>query len=65
MQIDLQHNTPISFRPRRLSYEEKNVVKDVIEELLARDVIQPSKSPYAFPIVLVKKKNGETRMCID
>lgn len=65
MQIDLQHKTPISFRPRRLSYEEKKIVKDIVDDLLLRDIIQPSKSPYAFPIVLVKKKSGETRMCID
>lgn len=51
--------------PRRLSFAEKREVSRIVDELLERGVIRPSSSPYASPIVLTKKKSGETRMCID
>ena len=37
----------------------------LIQELLDKKLITPSKSPWASPIVMVKKKNGSYRMCID
>lgn len=51
--------------PRRLSFHEKSKVQEIIDDLLVRGVIRPSKSRYAFPIVLVKKKKKDIRMCID
>lgn len=65
MQIRLTSDIPFHCAPRRLSVHEKSVVQQMIDELLKDGVIQPSDSPYASPIVLVKKKSGETRMCID
>ena len=37
----------------------------MVSEMLERDLIQPSKSPWASPIVVVAKKDGSTRFCVD
>ncbi|XP_015433583.1 PREDICTED: uncharacterized protein LOC107189537 [Dufourea novaeangliae] len=62
--VDEEHH-PFHFSPRRLSHVEKIEVRKKIDELLQRKIIRPSESEYASPIVLTKKKNGETRMCVD
>jgi len=56
---------PIKQRPRRvpLAYAEEE--KRAIEDLLKKGVIEESTSPWASPIVLVKKKNGQIRPCVD
>ena len=36
-----------------------------LDELLAKGWIRPSSSPYGHPILFVRKKTGELRMCID
>jgi len=65
MKIILKHEQPISFRPRRLSYSEQNKLRAILDELLSEGVIRPSNSAYSSPIVLVKKKSGDYRLCID
>ena len=40
-------------------------VKQHLPELLDKELITPSQSSHAFPIVLVKKKNGALCMCVD
>lgn len=65
LQIRLTSDVPISFRPRRLSYSDKLIVNETIDELLKKGIIRPSNSPYAFPIVLPPKKDGTKRMCVD
>lgn len=65
MKIRLTSDAPLYCNPRRLSYLEKEEVSKVIDDLLIKQIIRPSNSPFASPIVLVKKKGGELRMCID
>jgi len=50
---------------RRLSQSEKKEVDSQLKIWLADDIIRFSNSDYASPIVLVKKKNGEIKICID
>lgn len=65
MKIKLTSDRPVYSNPRRLSYGEKVEVQKTVDELLRQGIIQQSDSPYASPIVLVRKKSGELRMCVD
>lgn len=65
MNIKLKDSTPVAYRPRRLAYEERIQLKKNITKLLQDGVIRESHSDYASPVVLVKKKNGDVRMCVD
>lgn len=65
MDIHLTSDVPFHYAPRRLSYLEKLDVQRKICEMIGEGIITPSDSPYASAIVLVKKKDGSTRMCVD
>lgn len=40
-------------------------MEDLIEHMLQSKLIQPNISPYSSPVILVKKKDGTWRMCVD
>ena len=63
--FELTDYKPINKAPYRTSTKEKEIIKKQIEEMLRQNVIRPSKSDYASPVVLVKKKNGDMRFCVD
>jgi len=44
---------------------EKTELKEITDDLLKRGIIKPSISPYCSRVVLVSKRNGKKRMCID
>jgi hypothetical protein len=64
--IDLLPGTaPIAKRPYRMAPVEHEEVKKTVDKLLAKGYIHRSFSPWAFPVLLVEKKDGAKRMCID
>ncbi|KAG1463919.1 hypothetical protein G6F56_005189 [Rhizopus delemar] len=64
--IIINENTiPISHRPYRISPLEAEHLQKELEKYSKLGVITPSNSPWAAPVILVKKKNGEYRMVID
>lgn len=65
MKIIVRDEEPVYQRPRRLSASEKEIVNKQIDAWLKAGIIRPSLSEYASPIVLVKKKNGTTRLCVN
>lgn len=65
MNIELSSNRAIVYRPYRLSHHERERVRVMIDEMLQAGIIRESKSEYSSPIILVKKKGGDYRMCVD
>ncbi|UYV63748.1 hypothetical protein LAZ67_2005487, partial [Cordylochernes scorpioides] len=49
----------------RVSKREREIMQKEVDAMLERKVIQPSESPWSAPVVLVKKKDGTWRFCVD
>ena len=64
-EIHLMDDVPIAQPYRRIPPAVLGEVKAHISDLLSRGIITPSSSPYASPIVVVRKKSGELRLCVD
>jgi hypothetical protein len=56
---------PIRQPPRRLPLGKREVVKQEVEKMLKKGVIEPSNSAWSSPVVLVTKKDQSIRFCID
>ena len=56
---------PISIAPYRMSPIELAELKKQLEELLDKQFVRPSVSPWGAPMLLVKKKYGTMRLCVD
>ncbi|XP_060070207.1 uncharacterized protein LOC132550192 [Ylistrum balloti] len=56
---------PVKVRPYPIPFSTKETIKEEIDKMLEIGVIEPSSSPYAAPVVIVKKKDGTNRFCID
>lgn len=63
--ITEENARPLRQSPYRVSTREREAMKRQVDEMLRDDIIQPSKSPWASPVVLVKKKDGTLRFCVD
>ena len=51
--------------PRRLPYSKRTAANQAITDMENQGIIDPSTSPWASPIVLVEKKDGSLRFCVD
>lgn len=65
MHIELNSTRPVVYRPYRLSHTEREQVRDMVGEMMEAGIIRESTSEYASPIILVRKKDGKHRLCVD
>ncbi|XP_060666636.1 phosphatidylinositol 4-phosphate 5-kinase-like [Drosophila nasuta] len=65
MKIVVNDETPIYSRPRRFPFTERCIIDDQVEQWLQSGIVEHSDSQYCSPVVLVKKRDGTPRLCID
>lgn len=64
-EIDTGEAKPIKLPPRRVPLHLQQEVADGLKQMLDSGIIRPSCSPWAAPVVLVRKKGGGLRFCVD
>ena len=64
-QIPTGDAKPVRLPPRRAPLHMRETVDQQIQEMLDQGVVEPCSSPWAAPLVIVKKKDGSNRICVD
>lgn len=65
MKIIMKDEEPIYSRPRRLPFNEREIVENQVKEWISNEIIEPCSSEWASAVVIVRKKDGSPRVCID
>ena len=65
MHINTGNHPPIKKRPYPTPLAQKRKVEEAIDQMMEARVVERSRSPWGFPIVLVEKKDGSSRFCVD
>ena len=64
--IDVMPGTGvISIAPYRMAPADLTELGKQLEDLTSKGFIRPSVSPWGAPVLLVKKKDGKSRLCVD
>jgi len=63
--INTGNSIPIRQRSRRMPIGKQEIEKGEVKRMLNQGIIEPSKSSWASNIVLVIKKDGRPRFCVD
>ena len=63
--IKLTSDQPVRSRPYPVPYSLRESLKKDITDMMKMGVIRESSSPYASPVVIVKKKDNTNRICVD
>src|SRR6266511_3281438 len=63
--IDTGEHEPIAGKPYKTNDEKKKIIREEIEKMEKSGIIRRSYSPWASPVVIIDKKDGSKRFCID
>lgn len=61
----IEGSKPVNANPYRCPYLQKTEIERLVREMLEHGIIQHSSSPYASPVLLVRKKDNTWRFCVD
>lgn len=64
-QINTGNAPPIRRKPYRVSSAERKVINEQTQDMLKQGIIKESSSPWAAPVILVRKKDNSWRFCVD
>jgi hypothetical protein len=56
---------PVKQPPRRIPVSKREEASKAIKDMEKQGIVEPSTSPWSSPVVLVRKKDGSTRFCVD
>lgn len=63
--INTGNSAPIATTPYRMTPEKRQKLRDELDKMLENNIIEDSESPWAAPVVMIPKKDGKIRVCID
>ena len=63
--VDTGEHRPIKQQPYRTAIVRRDTIRQMVNQMQQQGVVQPSRSPWASPVVLVPKKDGSLRFCVD
>jgi hypothetical protein len=62
---EIEGAKPVHMKPYHTNAEERLAIKEIIREWKENGIVTETRSPYASPVMLVRKKTGENRLVID
>ena len=65
LSINTGDHAPIAQKPYKASLQTKQIIDTTVDSMLKANICYPSESPSASPVVIVRKKDGEPRFCVD
>ena len=63
--VEREGSKPVASRPYKTSAEEREEIGRIVKEWKEHGIVTETRSPYASPVLLVKKKTGEKRLVVD
>ena len=63
--IILKDDNPVPLPMRKIPCHIRDKVKEKVDDLIEKNFVEYSASPYNVPLVPLMKKNGDIRLCFD
>ncbi|MCI12633.1 hypothetical protein A2U01_0033738 [Trifolium medium] len=58
-------DAPFNLRPYRFSRIQKDIIDKLVQDMIDQGIVQHNTSPFSYPTILVRKKDGSWRLCVD